>query len=364
MSLDEKFIPVRIAFYETIENFLKTIAGFFGYPDNPGMPTVSDVPSEAYARSQFLDSLPKHRTFWPPIQRPQTWFEMFFGPAPKVDAVPRYIYENKEEGFYNFYIENYKNIYFLPNWLSEFIQVRLHICLDITVLETIREVLFVGLMVYSQVVILRIALSWFIYINPFTFPWCYLAAAVDWTEDVLQGMIPSILGVNITGSVFLGIIGVLADSLNHLVFTMPFLPSEGEETKLLINQELKDVLVFHYLPILWYRYPIPNEIREFWYKERPDILNYMEKAYQNLDIQFLPNNIIRQFNQEKLTSSQIELSSFSNSLISQNSNLNHSISSEILSQNNFSKAEMFLTNIHFGNEEFSNLILNHIEKLN
>jgi hypothetical protein len=44
---------------------------------------------------------------------------------------------------------------------------------DITVLETVREVLFVGLMVYSQIVILRIALSWYIYINPYTFPWCY-----------------------------------------------------------------------------------------------------------------------------------------------------------------------------------------------
>jgi hypothetical protein len=70
---------------------------------------------------------------------------MIFGPSPKVDAVPRYIYESKEEGFYNFYIENYKNIYFLPDWLSEFLQVRLNICLDITLLETIREVLFVGL---------------------------------------------------------------------------------------------------------------------------------------------------------------------------------------------------------------------------
>jgi hypothetical protein len=79
---------------------------------------------------------------------------MIFGPSPKVESVPRYIYESKEEGFYNFYIENYKNIYFLPDWLSEFIQVRLNICLDITVLETIREVLFVGLMVYSQIVIL------------------------------------------------------------------------------------------------------------------------------------------------------------------------------------------------------------------
>jgi uncharacterized protein YggT (Ycf19 family) len=222
MSLDEKFIPVRTVFYEIVGNFFQKTAGFFGYPGNPGMPTISNVPSEIYARSRFLDNLPRHRTFWPPIQRPETWFEMILGPSPKVEAVPRYIYENKEEGFYNFYIENYKNIYFLPDWLSEFIQVRLNICLDITVLETIREVLFVGLMVYSQIVILRIALSWFIYINPYTFPWCYLAAAVDWTEDVLQGIVPAILGVNITGSVFLGILGVVADSLNHLVFTMPF----------------------------------------------------------------------------------------------------------------------------------------------
>ena len=133
------------------------------------------------------------------------------------------------------------------------------------------------------------------------------------------------------------------------------------ETKLLINQQLKDVLVFHYLPILWYRYPIPNEIREFWYKERPDILNYMEKAYKNLDIQFLPDNIIRQLNQEKLTA---ELTSFSNSFTSQQSDFSHSISSEILSQNNFIKVDTFFTNLHFGNEQVSNLILNHIEKLN
>ena len=73
---------------------------------------------------------------------------------------------------------------------------------------------------------------------------------------------------------------------------MPFLPSEGEETKLLINEQMKDVLVFHYLPILWYRYPIPNEIREFWYKERPDIFEYLQKLYSDVDIQFLPDTLL------------------------------------------------------------------------
>ena len=357
MSLDEKFIPVRTAFYEMVGNFFKKIAGFFGYPTNTGMPTISDLPSELYARLRFLDNLPTHRTYWPPLQIPETWFEMVFGPAPKVEAVPRYIYESKEEGFYNFYIENYKNIYFLPDWLSEFIQVRLDICLDITVLETIREVLFVGLMVYSQVVILRIALSWYIYINPYTFPWCYLAAAVDWTEDVLQGIVPAILGVNITGSVFLGILGVIADSLNHLVFTMPFLPSEGEETKLLINEQMRDVLVFHYLPILWYRYSIPNDIRDFWYKERPDILNYMQKAYGDLDIQFLPDKIVEELNQQKLG---VGLSSIHNSF--QDSNLDDSISTQLLSNHHLLERDVFGNNLNFFNEHFHNFLTTHLEK--
>ena len=299
MSLDEKFAPVQTMFYNMVGNFFQKIAGLFGYPKNPGMPAIPDLGNEIYARSRFLDRLPRHKTFWPTIQRPETWFEMIFGPVPKVEPVPRYMYESKEEGFYNFYIENYKNIYFLPDWFSEFLQVRLNISLDTTVLESIREVLFVGLVVYGQIIVLRIALSWFVSINPYIFPWCYLSAAVDWTEEILQGIIPSILGINITGSVFLGVLGIIADSLNHLVFTMPFLPSEGEESKLLINQQIKDVITFHYLPVLWYRYPIPNEIREFWYKERPDILDYMQKAYKDLNIQFLPDSIIEELNKQK-----------------------------------------------------------------
>jgi uncharacterized protein YggT (Ycf19 family) len=336
MSLDEKFIPIRTGFYQMVDSLLKQIARFFGYPENSGMPTDYDVPT----RSDFLENLPSHRTFWPPIQRPETWFETIVGPSPKIDGVPRYLYENREEGFYNFYIENYKNIYFLPDWLSEFLQVRLNFCFDITFLETIREVLFIGLVIYSQLVILRITLSWFISINPYKVPWSYVVAAVDWTEEVLQGVVPAILGVNITGTIFLGILGVLADSLNHLVFTMPFLPSEAEESNLVFQQEMKDVLVFHYLPILWYRYPIPNEIREVWYNERPEILDYMQKAYKDLDIQFLPDSILQDFNQQKLTSDLSHLSdSLSDFLLAKDTFLTQTFSTEILS--NLSQDEFF-----------------------
>ena len=139
MSLDEKFIPIRTGFYEMVESLFKKIAGLFGYPQNPGMPTIYDLPDEASLRSKFLENLPSHQTFWPPIQRPETWFETIFGPSPKIDGVPRYVYENREEGFYNFYIENFKNAYFLPDWFSEFLQVRLNLCLATRVAWTYRQ---------------------------------------------------------------------------------------------------------------------------------------------------------------------------------------------------------------------------------
>ena len=316
MSLDDKFVPIRNAIYETVNNLFKKLAQQFGYPENPGMPTIYQMPIKDYKKLQFIDSLPKHQTSWPPPQRPETWFEMIFGPVPKVEPVPRYIYENKEEGFYNFYIENYKNIFFLPDAISEFIQVKLNVCLDISVLETIREALFIACVVYTQIVVLRIALLWLIYINPFTTPWCYVAAAVDWVEETLQGILPAVLGVNLTASVLLGGIGIIGDSLNHIVFTMPFLPSEGEPMKLLIDQQLRDVVVFHYLPISWYRHPIPNDLREYWYTERPDILDYMQKSYKNFDIQFLPDRIVQELNHQASSLSHTTASSIPTEMLS------------------------------------------------
>ena len=98
MSLDDKFIPIQFGFYEAVSTFFKTIARIFGYPNNTGLPKVPSVSDQEWARTSFMDSLPIHRTSWPPIQRPETWFEVFFSPSPKLDTVRRYIYESKDEG--------------------------------------------------------------------------------------------------------------------------------------------------------------------------------------------------------------------------------------------------------------------------
>ena len=60
MSLDEKFIPVRNAFYEIVGNFFRKTAGFFGYPNNPGMPTISNRPKDHFKpRFRALNWRPK-----------------------------------------------------------------------------------------------------------------------------------------------------------------------------------------------------------------------------------------------------------------------------------------------------------------
>ena len=40
--------------------------------------------------------------------------------------------------------------------------------------------------------------------------------------------------------------------------------------------------------IVYHIYGIPKELREFWYSERPDILDFMERKNHQLDVNFWP----------------------------------------------------------------------------
>ena len=73
---------------------------------------------------------------------------------------------------------------------------------------------------------------------------------------------------------------------------MPYLDGECVPICTFVDDNIASVLVYRYLPVLWYKYPIPNVVREYWYYQRPDILRYMELAYAKLNIQFLPDEVI------------------------------------------------------------------------
>jgi hypothetical protein len=289
MTLANKILDFKVVFVSGLESLTEQIATkIFNYPQNLGMPVTPEYDVKQQSMVDYLAQLPVHQTNFPPPAAPATLSQVFFGNFPEMSKIDRTFYEHKSDGFYNFYVPNYKNIFFLPDWLSQWLQINCNISVDTTPLEIIQQSIFLGLIGFFFLVEFRMKLYWFLTINPYTRPWIYLISLTDWIQDFMTGLSPVMLGVDLTAPIILGLTGKLADSLNHLVFTMPFLPSEGNKVKMLIDGELKDVVQFHYLPYLWYKYPIPMNLREFWYSDRPDILNFMEKNYSQFGINFRP----------------------------------------------------------------------------
>ena len=291
MTIREQLLKVREAFFDFVAFLFQKLAELWGFPENSGM---SILPTELYKWSlpTFADNLPVRKVTFPPQMFPRNYVEILLGRFPTPDTVPRVFYESKTDGYYSFYIENFRNLIFLPNKVSEFIQIRCGYCLDLSFVERCHQALFALLVLYCSLISIRIAIAWYLTINPYVSPAVWISALVDWIEDASLGLIPSIGGVSVANPLLSAIVGKGADSLNHLVFTMPYLPSEGFLSGVVIDGEPKHVLKFRFLPILWYKYPIPNDIRYYWYTERPDILVYMQKAYEKLNIQFLPDEAL------------------------------------------------------------------------
>lgn len=263
---------------------IRGLAKILGYPDNSLGMEVNQ--SEKY--------LPSFAQRMPPERVPENLSEVIFGLVPQTTPQERTFYENLEQGYYNFYVPNSKEAFFLPDKLSEWIQIHANICLDITILEMTREFIFALLINYMALLQFRNLLNMFLTINPYMRPWIYFLAITDWAYDIVKNNVPNVGGLSFVAVYLPVIIGKIADSLNHLIFTMPYLPSEGIETSLKINGKMTEVILFRYLPTLWYKYPIPDELREFWYNERPEIYKFMKQHYGHLDIDFLPDRLLKE----------------------------------------------------------------------
>ena len=121
MTFNNRFSLIRESFIDNVGQLIKQTAKFLGYPENPGMPLGGDsfasLEEIISDNRKYIENLPIRKVPFPPMQQPETFAEMIFGTVPKVEPLPRIIYESSQDGYYNFYIENYKNLFFLPNWL-------------------------------------------------------------------------------------------------------------------------------------------------------------------------------------------------------------------------------------------------------
>ena len=284
-----------------IEIGARGISKYFGWPRIPGMPPLYDLDNRLEARKM----LKQRYTSFPPDPNatiPTGLKEVFFGRFPKLSLLRREFFQS-EDGYFNFYIENFSTSYFLPDFISRFIQLRFEICTDTTVLEIIREVLFLFIFFVYSVISFRTFIAWFININPYTIPWNFLTFWTDLIEENLEEYFPSILGANYLMTALVMLLGKIGDGLNHLVFTFPYLPSEG--VRKIVEDQHKTIVQSYYiffegLPKLWEDYPIPNDLREFWYYERPDVTDFMNLHFPNVNVlpdelmflPFPPDNII------------------------------------------------------------------------
>lgn len=300
MALKQVIFDLKMKFITNLYEIMGFIARkFFDYPNVPGM-RMRPRAQEYKALVDYVRGLPKHQTRCPPPPAPATLTDVFFGNIPQFENIKRSFYQHKYDGFYNIQIPDYKNIWFLPDWLSRWVQLNLEITVDTSPLEHIQQAIFVSITMYYFVVEFRVKLFWFLTINPYTRPWVYMLSLTDWLMDWVNGLAPTVFSIDISPMVVLGIFGKAGDALNHLVFTMPFLPSEGTLGNVMVNGKVKHIILYRYLPSLWAQQPIPDKLREFWYTQRPDILKYMKKNYSQLDIDFEPNRILEEmYNKSK-----------------------------------------------------------------
>ena len=146
------------------------------------------------------------------------------------------------------------------------------------------------------------------------------------------GIFPVILGIDIGSTMGLGLLGHAVDLLGRLAFTMPYLPGEGEFYKAanlgnidnptlseMLSEYGQDVRIFRNLPDLWYKYPIPNSLREDWYTNKPEITEHLIKNYYGLGVDFLPDQLLKEIyektNQESLNISLNSLEHVSSNVI-------------------------------------------------
>lgn len=262
----------------------------------------------------------------------KNYIEIFFPKGLSFSPPLVTFYKDSVEGYYNFFITQ-KNVIFLPNWISEIIQIFGNQHLNLATLRKIQEWSFGFLNKFRILCEIRAALWWWLMFNPYQQPFNTLRILTEWYLTSLTGIFPIIIGIDIGPTIAITALGVILDLLNRLVFTMPYLPSEGEKITLanldqlnnpiladLISKIGEDVTVFRYLPSLWYKYSIPNFIREYWYTKKPEILQYFLRNYGNLEIDFLPDRVLQvhynnQIDAQFLTTNRINLEFFSSNLL-------------------------------------------------
>jgi hypothetical protein len=238
------------------------------------------------------------------IPRVTNWGEIIFTPAPKYFTHQIFLFSEGKDAFIGFLVS--QKATFLPDLISQIIQIYggINISDDALMLVFMQRWIHDFLWIFIELCSLRLAISVWLIINPYTMPWFLLLTATEWFTESLNGIFPAFFGIEMTGTALIFLLSNIADYIKNIVFTMPYLPSE-RVAEVIGNHE---VYKFGGIPKLWYQYGIPDKLREEWFQERPDIIENLIRYYRDSGIDFVPSRVLEQFynSQANLTNSTID----------------------------------------------------------
>ena len=237
------------------------------------------------------------------LPRMKNWIDILFPPPKSYFNSHIFLLNSGKDAFIGFIVSQQAT--FIPDILSEYIQLYggINAPDDTLSLVIFQRWVYDFVRMFTSLCGFRLLFSLILIINPYTFPWILIVTSTDWFLESLSGLLPVFLGVDFSGVLALNILAAITDYIKKLVFTMPYLPSEG------IKETIGSHNVYRFggIPQLWQEHGIPTELKEEWYKERPEIIEQFFKYYNDVGIKFLPSRVL-----EELSKTQAQASNLTN----------------------------------------------------
>jgi len=225
--------------------------------------------------------------------RVKSWFDVLVNPLLPPTIHHLFFYNEGSDAFICFLVS--RQATFLPDWLSKIIQLYggIHVTENTLNLYSYQRTLYQLLAVFFRLCEFRIAMSFWIILNPYAQPWVLIVSMTEWFLESASGVLPLFFGIDFTGVIMLSALAQVIDYIENLVFTMPYLPSEAIQETIGSHQ----IYRFAGFPRLWYERGIPDQLREEWYTRKPEITEHFLNYYNGVGQDILPMRILLEWYQ-------------------------------------------------------------------
>lgn len=194
---------------------------------------------------------------------------------------------------------------FLPDFVSEFIQRTMNIhtydLLYTTILREWQFYLYSIIFIFTTLNGVYIFMQMCLFINPYRYPYVLLTELMLPWNQFFEDVCPAFFGYNTGQLVSQVVLMTGLDFVRDVVFTMPFLPSEGILYTAAANAN--DIVpvgekfyLFNGIPKLWAEHGVPIDLRTDWFDQGNfQIMKFYDEvySYEYWKLDYLPMDVPR-----------------------------------------------------------------------